>query len=653
MQAQALTPDLRRSLWISLGLFWVTFIVFARVLGNDFVSFDDDQSVYQNPHVQGLDWARLGWMFSDAAHAVRYKPLTWLSYGIIYEFSGLNPFGYHLASLLFHCLNAVLMFLVIRRLLALAGSLGKPGGTLPELSLPAALGALLWAVNPLRVEPVARVTDLTYGQSLFFLLLSLWFYLPAAGGPDMNRQRRPFYWCSVATFALSMLSYPFAFGYVVVLAALDWYPLRRLNWATPWWRQAATRRVALQKIPFLLLGGLVFATFLARLNPASEWGGLPSATHLNPLKQAIQASYVCAYYVWKPWLPFHLSPLYNSLVGFNPRTWPFWASVALVGAISVVLWWKRRQLPWALVLWLSHLTLLLAALGLTEAVHHTCDRYGYVPGVVWAVGVAAVLWQLPRRRNLHAIANGCVVALALLWSGLSFHQIRIWKNSEVLFEHMLSHLDARSPYRSILHGYLGTFYADHGRVQEAVHQYQTSLRFAPSLPGYYRLAMLLETNGAVEAALTNYMKCLELHADANVHAKVAMLLTQRARTAEAINHYRAALSLYPDWPLALNNLAWILATSPASANRNGGEAIQLAERACDLTHSEVAVMLGTLAAAYAEAGQFTKAIEAGQRACAVARAAGETELAQRNEKLLELYRAGQACREPRDAASGR
>ena len=110
---------MRRNLLISLALFCVTFAVYCRVLTANFIAIDDDLNVYQNPHVQGLDWERLCWMFTDASQALRYKPLTWLSYGLIYELTGLNPFTYHLASLLLHCVNAVLVFVVVRRLLAI------------------------------------------------------------------------------------------------------------------------------------------------------------------------------------------------------------------------------------------------------------------------------------------------------------------------------------------------------------------------------------------------------------------------------------------------------------------------------------------------------------------------------------------------------
>jgi len=215
-----------RRVWLtSLVLFLATLAVFSRVLLADFVQWDDDISVYQNPHIQGLDWTRLRWMFSDASYALRYEPLNWLGYALIYQLSGLKPFGYHLANLVLHCLNTVLLFACIRRLLAAGATVVNISGALAQATSPAALGALLWALNPLRVEPAAHVTDLRYCLLVLFLLISLWSYLRAHQSDSQICARRYFYWCSVVAFALSILSLPFAFGYVVVLLVLDWYPL--------------------------------------------------------------------------------------------------------------------------------------------------------------------------------------------------------------------------------------------------------------------------------------------------------------------------------------------------------------------------------------------------------------------------------------------
>jgi tetratricopeptide (TPR) repeat protein len=125
----------------------------------------------------------------------------------------------------------------------------------------------------------------------------------------------------------------------------------------------------------------------------------------------------------------------------------------------------------------------------------------------------------------------------------------------------------------------------------------------------------------------------------------AMQLAQRADIKDAIEHYRAALDDEPDQPIALNDLAWILATNPDDSLRNGTEAIKYAQRACDLTNFRRTVMVGTLAAAYAEAGRFPEAVATGEKACQLASQAGNAALKSKNEQLLALYRSGKPARE--------
>ncbi len=102
----------------------------------------------------------------------------------------------------------------------------------------------------------------------------------------------------------------------------------------------------------------------------------------------------------------------------------------------------------------------------------------------------------------------------------------------------------------------------------------------------------------------------------------------------------------PDFPGALNNLAWILSTSPDPACRDGTEAVRLAQKACDLTGHKRAEMLGTLAAAYAEAGRFPEAIAAGEKAGKLAAGDGNLGLKEKNDKLLALYREGKPYHGP-------
>jgi len=114
---------------------------------------------------------------------------------------------------------------------------------------------------------------------------------------------------------------------------------------------------------------------------------------------------------------------------------------------------------------------------------------------------------------------------------------------------------------------------------------------------------------------------------------------------EAIVQFQTALQIKPDSVDVLNNLAWLLATGPDAQLRDGVQAVQYAGRACELTHHGVTPLVGTLAAAYAEAGRFDDAIATAQKACALATAAGEKDLLEKNQKLLVLYRAHQPYHE--------
>ena len=146
--------------------------------------------------------------------------------------------------------------------------------------------------------------------------------------------------------------------------------------------------------------------------------------------------------------------------------------------------------------------------------------------------------------------------------------------------------------------------------------------------------------------------CLRQRPDAELHGKIGELLAARGRIQDAIAHYRAALRLQPElWPV-LNNLALILATDANPANRDGRAAVQFAEQACVLTGQREAGVVTTLAAAYAEAGRFPDAVATAQRARALAQAAGDAKLAERNRELLRFYESGRAFHEGKTQPAG-
>src|SRR5207245_7488261 len=121
------------------------------------------------------------------------------------------------------------------------------------------LGALLWARPPLRDEVVAWPSAFLHCQALLFLLVAALCYLEAATREPPDRNRKLFFWISVGSFAVSLLSYPIGLGFVVILVVMDFYPLKRVTGS--WWN-AAARRVWLEKLPFVGVALLVLGITL-------------------------------------------------------------------------------------------------------------------------------------------------------------------------------------------------------------------------------------------------------------------------------------------------------------------------------------------------------------------------------------------------------
>jgi len=179
-----------------------------------------------------------------------------------------------------------------------------------------------------------------------------------------------------------------------------------------------------------------------------------------------------------------------------------------------------------------------------------------------------------------------------------------------------------------------------GDLTAAVTEYEVALKLQPkSVDTHNALGIVLLSRGEITSASNQFALALSYQpTNAIASYQVAALLSASAKPAEAAKYYRVALLAQPDWPEALNNFSWLLATSVDPAVRNGAEAVRLAERACTLTNYKEPLLVGTLAAAYAEAGRFDDAIQTAELAIQTAQAAGLSQLVERNAALLKVYR---------------
>jgi Flp pilus assembly protein TadD len=207
---------------------------------------------------------------------------------------------------------------------------------------------------------------------------------------------------------------------------------------------------------------------------------------------------------------------------------------------------------------------------------------------------------------------------------------------------------ALAPLSPELHFDLGGALVFLGQTAEGIAQLQLASAIKSNWDGpHYLLGVALAREGRLEEATQHLRVALQLEpANASAHSQLAAVLSAQHQTAEAITHFTEALRLEPDLPDALNNLAWIRAADAHAEFRNGAEAVCLAEQACKVTEFKEPVMVGTLAAAYAEAGRFDEAVATAKKARELALASGRQALAEKNQQLIELFSARQPYRDP-------
>ncbi|HET9801217.1 MAG TPA: tetratricopeptide repeat protein, partial [Chthoniobacterales bacterium] len=201
---------------------------------------------------------------------------------------------------------------------------------------------------------------------------------------------------------------------------------------------------------------------------------------------------------------------------------------------------------------------------------------------------------------------------------------------------------------SVIHDSIGNILARKGRLNEAMVHLRQAVDLRPDFPdAHYNLGIALFQKGDLDGAIAELKSTLSIHAnDAGAHTSLGNALVQKGHLREAADHYEQALQSDPDAILPLNNLAWLVSTGPDNSLRNNEIGIKLALKANQLSKQNNPVFVRTLAAAYAQAGQFEKAIETARRAAELANAQGVRDLAAEIAHDVDLYQQRIPLRDP-------
>ena len=612
---------MRHAFLVCLGLILLNAAVYSQVRTFDFVNYDDGAHVYNNLPIQrGLTGPGVEWAFTSTIVG-NYIPIMTLTYLVDFQLRGLDPAAYHLTNLLFHAANSLLLFWILFRL--------------TSALWPSALVAALFAVHPLHVESVAWISARKDVVSTFLGLLAVWSYTAY-----VRRPRVLPYLASLTFFALGLLAKPMLVTLPFVLLLLDYWPLNRLR-RHPEAPSIAFRErwgVLLEKVPFLLLAGLVSVlTLAAQLNAEA----LPPARLLAFSARAYNAVLSYALYVGNTLWPSDLVPFYPH-PGAGIPLWHVLLSLFFLAAVSALCFRLRHTRPYLIVGWLWFLGTLVPVIGLIQVGGQAmADRYTYIPLIglfmmaAWALRDSVIAW--PKWRTAATLSATAVV---LILSLVSWRQARHWENSIALFEHTLR----SSPNNTVALANLGEAYLDAGRFDEAIERINAVLAADPrnvgnlrNLASAYRqagrleeaeeqLELAIEQDGGSPKTLNlmglvlldrgqellaqhRFEKALESDPEfIPAHINLGNVLLRKDLRAEAQAHYRFVLERNPSHPDALTNLG---ATLLYLKEYEG--AIPLLKRSLEIVPGDAVTCLN-LAVAYFELGRFEDARLQAQRA---------------------------------------
>jgi tetratricopeptide (TPR) repeat protein len=506
--------------FFAIPLLLATAVLYYSAVHHDFVNYDDNDYVTQNPHVTGgLTAANVHWSFTGV-WAANWHPLTWISHMADVQIFGLDPAGHHATNILLHLVNVVLLFLLL--------------DAATRKRRRSAIVAALFALHPLNVESVAWIAERKNLLSTTFLLLALLAYGMYVRKPALTR-----YLLVALLFALGLMSKAAIITLPFALLLLDYWPLQRFSSDAK-----QNRGLLLEKIPLLVISA---AAALVTVWAQRSGGALGTSSAL-PLSQRLpNAIYSYAVYLGKAIWPSDLAVFYphpeNSLALWKVAG----AALLLIGITAVAC--KYRERRYLVTGWLWFLGVMVPMIGIVQAGRQAmADRYAYI--TFWGLFVIAVWlvgdWAESRHFDWRLLHLGAIFIL-LMYTSTAAVQLSYWKNSYTLFSHAL----AVTENNGTAEGNLGDALVQMGRPGEAVWHFKRQVELLPQLStAHYNYATILHRQGDLRQALPEYELAIRYGNDpaelAQAHNNLAVLLLQSGQPENARREYDAALALAPN-----------------------------------------------------------------------------------------------------------
>lgn len=496
---------------------------------NEFVNFDDDSLILGNAALDDLSPARLGDILRLQLFTPHYKPLVNLSWAAELRLFGPDPWIFHRHNLLLHLVNALLVLALVARLAPL-----EPSSR--ERWAAALAVAAIWALHPMKVESVAWATE---RKDVLFAALYLAALLAHLRWLD---RRRPFWLGLGSLLALAaMLSKAAA---ITLLPALFLLDLAR----------GRHPRLALltEKLPYLAATMLALYLYGLLPGPGAAGAGLALLAGGEPADRLAQAAHRHLAFAGRWLAPVDLAVLYPVPDFLLRPGWARLAGYALAHlAVAAALARALRRAPRAAAAGIFFsLTLLPSLAAPISTTNYLSDRYLYLPSLgLSALVVLAATTAWRRRAAAQPALLAAAILLCLLLATLSFRQVRVWRDSETLWSHVL----AVQPPHPYAYNNRGAARRDRGNDRAALADFSRALELKPDYAAALaNRAGVLRRRGRSAEALTHLDQALALTPlDGRLYRARGLVHARLGRLEEALTDYDRAIELDPTDAAAL------------------------------------------------------------------------------------------------------
>lgn len=571
-----------RNFYCIIILLLVSLAVFLPVCGFRFVNFDDPFNVYRNPYVNDFSLTNLLFFWQEL-YAKLYIPVTynlWALVAKIAQFfpdeshSWVNPHIFHATNLLLHLSNSVLIFLILNRLI--------------KKDFAALCGALLFAIHPVQVEPVAWVTGMKGLLSGFWSLLAILFYLRYIETPSPGRPKKSAYLWALFFFLLALLSKPSA-----VVAPL-------LAGVIGWGLKRSPKQLGLELAPWLILAlPIVLVTKLGQ--PDELLAFIPSLW-----QRLLIAGDSYSFYFYKLFLPIELSFDYGRTPEFVlGQSWIYLTGLLPYGAAVLVFW--RLDRPWMVAAAIFAVAIIPVS-GLIpftfQNISTVSDRYLYLAMLGPALGIG--YWLSKRQTR-----TGLIIFVILLvpLGAKSISQLSNWRDPIASNTHAIK----INPDSFVAHTNLGAALARQNKVKKAIALFKKAVEIKPDhSPAWYNLGVNSRRLGNREKAVFYYKKAIESYPDnIDAHKNLAELYLQADELVMAVEHLKRVTEIIPTEP----DSYYFLADFYIKLGRTD-EAIASLKKVLEIT-PDVSLPYNNLAYIYSMNGRNHEAIAMYQQAIAI------------------------------------